>query len=191
MADALSLDLVDKDLLTDAISLTIGYDVENISDPNRRGRYKGEIVKDGYGRLIPKPAHSSCNLGDHTNSSDVIIRTMLGLYDRIVGKDMLVRRITIVANNVLKSSVLADKAKGNSKSVEQISLFDIREERTKEYSSKEDSSKEDISNDEESIAKAMLKIKKKYGKNAILKGTSYQEGATARERNSEIGGHKA
>lgn len=196
MADALSLDLVDKDLLTDAISLTIGYDVENISDPNRRGRYKGEIVKDVYGRLIPKPAHSSCNLGDHTNSSNVIVRTMLDLYDRIVGKDMLVRRITIVVNNVLKSSVLADKAKENSKLVEQISLFDIREERTKEYSSKkdsskEDSSKEDISNDEESIAKAMLKIKKKYGENAILKGTSYQEGATARERNNEIGGHKA
>ena len=99
---------------------------------------------------------------------------------------MLVRRITIVANNVLKSSVVADKVRENSKSVEQISLFDIREDHTKE-----DSSKEDTSNDEESIANAMLKIKKKYGKNAILKGTSYQEGATARERNSEIGGHKA
>ena len=178
--------MVEKDLLTDDISLTIGYDVENISDPHRRVRYKGEIIKDGYGRLIPKPANMSCNLGDYTNSSDVIVRTMLGLYDRIVGKDMLVRRITIVANNVLKSRVVADKGRENSKSVEQISLFDIREDRTKE-----DSTKDDNSSDEESIAKAMLKIKKKYGKNAILKGTSYQEGATARERNSEIGGHKA
>lgn len=186
MADALSLDMVEKGLLTDGISLTIGYDVENISDPHRRVRYKGEIIKDGYGRLIPKPAHSSCNLGDYTNSSDVIVRTMLGMYDRIVGKDMFIRRITIVANNVLKSRVVADKVRENSKSVEQISLFDIREDRTKE-----DSTKNDNSSDEESIAKAMLKIKKKYGKNAILKGTSYQEGATARERNSEIGGHKA
>lgn len=220
MADALSLDLIERDLMTDGVSLTIGYDVENISDPHRRARYKGEIIKDGYGRLIPKPAHMSYNLGDYTNSSDMIVRTMLGLYDRIVGKDMLIRRITIAANNVLQSSVLTDKERENSKSVEQISLFDIKKRNEKdlgvrndirhdnreknsgealhshisgqqEYTGNQSQTKQDAENEDENIAKAMLKIKKKYGKNAILKGTSYQEGATARERNGEIGGHKA
>ena len=219
MADALSLDLIERDLMTDGVSLTIGYDVENISDPNRRARYKGEIIKDIYGRLIPKPAHSSYNLGDYTNSSDFIVRTMLDLYDRIVGKEMLIRRITIVANNVLKSDVV-DMARENSKSVEQISLFDMKKSNAKdlgvqndirhdnreknsgevlhslisgkqEYTGNQNQTKQDAENEEENIAKAMLKIKKKYGKNAILKGTSYQEGATARERNREIGGHKA
>lgn len=220
MADALSLDLIEKDLMTDAISLTIGYDVENISDPNRRARYKGEIIKDGYGRQIPKPAHSSCNLGNYTNSSDLIVSTMLDLYDRIVGKEMLIRRITIVANNVLKSDVATDMAREISKSVEQISLFDMKKSNAKhlgvqndirhdnreknsgevlhslisgkqEYTGNQNQTKQDAENEEKNIAKAMLKIKKKYGKNAILKGTSYQEGATARERNREIGGHKA
>lgn len=220
MADALSLDLIERDLMTDGVSLTIGYDVENISDPHRRIRYKGGIIKDGYGRLIPKPAHSSRNLGDYTNSSDVIVKTMLDLYDNIVGKDMLIRRITIAANNVLKSSVLTDNERENSKSVEQMSLFDIEEGNEKdlgvqndnrhdnreknigetlhshisgqqEYTVNQNQTKQAAENEDENIAKAMLKIKKKYGKNAILKGTSYQEGATARERNGEIGGHKA
>lgn len=220
MADALSLDLIDRDLMTDGVSLTIGYDVENITDSHRRGRYKGEIIKDGYGRLIPKPSHSSYNLGDYTHSSDVIVKTILDMYDRIVGKDMLIRRITIAANNVLKSRLAADRARENSKSVEQMSLFDIKKEKDKdlgvqddirhdnreknsgevlhshisgqqEYTGNQNHTKQDAENEDENIAKAMLKIKKKYGKNAILKGTSYQEGATARERNGEIGGHKA
>lgn len=220
MADALSLDLIERDLMTDGVSLTIGYDVENISDPHRRVRYKGEIIKDGYGRLIPKPAHMSYNLGDYTHSSDVVVKTILDMYDRIVGKDMLIRRITITANNVLKSRVATDRARKNSKSVEQMSLFDIKEGNEKdlgvqddirydnreknsgevlhshisgqqEYTGNQNHTKQDAENEDENIAKAMLKIKKKYGKNAILKGTSYQEGATARERNGEIGGHKA
>lgn len=220
MADALSLDLIDRDSMTDGVSLTIGYDVENITDSHRRGRYKGEIIKDGYGRLIPKPSHSSYNLGDYTHSSDVIVKTILDMYDRIVGKDMLIRRITIAANNVLKSRVAADRARENSKSVEQMSLFDIKKEKDKdlgvqddirhdnreknsgevlhshisgqqEYTGNQNHKKQDAENEDENIAKAMLKIKQKYGKNAILKGTSYQEGATARERNGEIGGHKA
>lgn len=219
MADALSLDLTEKDLLTDRISLTIGYDVENISDPNRRQRYKGEIVKDGYGRLIPKHSHAGMNLDSYTNSSEKIIKAMLDLYDRIVGKELLVRRITLVAANVLNTSIVADKVKEDSQEGEQISLFemqskkggsreennDIRHNNSKENtkenfegnvsdggSFEEEARPEDkAENDEESIRKAVLKIKKKYGKNAILKGTSYQEGATAKERNSEIGGHKA
>ena len=220
MADALSLDLTEKDLLTDRISLTIGYDVENISDPNRRQRYKGEIVKDGYGRLIPKHSHGGTNLDSYTNSSEKIIKAMLDLYDRIVGKELLVRRVTLVAANVLKKSIVSDKAKENAQAGEQISLFEVQskkgesrkenndirhnnsKENTKEnfegsasdgYSSEDEESRPEdkAENDEESIRKAVLKIKRKYGKNAILKGTSYQEGATAKERNREIGGHKA
>lgn len=221
MADGLSLDLLSKGLTTDQIVLTVGYDVENLADPRRRSKYKGEIVRDGYGRLIPKHAHGTSNLEIHTNSTDMIVKNTLKLYDRIVGEDMLIRRITISANRVIDAGQGKSINENRKSCGHQLSLFDnvkaekgehrdndfrhgYREGNSKDYNEQtaegaKGSSKGSVDSktrrgsedSEERIQEALLKIKGKYGKNAILKGTSYQEGATARDRNKQIGGHKA
>ena len=179
MADALSLELLDKGLVTDQLVLTVGYDIENLTDLNRKSAYKGDITVDRYGRQVPKHAHGTENL--KTSSARLITRGMLNLYDRIADKNLLIRRITISATKVVSEKQAEEKQK-----YRQMDLFtDYSDLKKKE---EEENARLDR---ERRLGQAMLSIKKRYGKNAILKGTSLEEGATAMERNGQIGGHKA
>ena len=182
MADLLVLDLVDKGLVTDQLVITVGYDIENLTDPERRKKYHGDVVKDHYGRQIPKHAHGTINLGGHTSSTKKIMEATAELYDRIIDKNLLVRRLNIVANHVIDEAS-APKRGGD---FEQLDLFTdyaaVEAEREKENAELER---------EKRMQKAMLSIKNKFGKNAILKGMNLEEGATAKDRNEQIGGHKA
>lgn len=182
MADLLVLDLVDKGLVTDQIVVTIGYDIENLTDPERKKKYHGTIVKDHYGRQIPKHAHGTANLDGHTSSTRKIMCAVSDLFDRIVDKNLLVRRLNIVANHVLPE---ADAPKKND-GFEQLDLFT-------DYAAlevKQEQERAELER-EKKMQQAMLTIKKKFGKNAILKGMNLEEGATAKDRNAQIGGHKA
>lgn len=181
MADMLTLDLVDKGLVTDQIVVTIGYDIENLTDPERRANYYGEIVKDGYGRKMPKHSHGTGNLGEFSSSTKKILKVVDELYDRIVDKDLLIRRLNVTANHVIDEAT----AKKNQ-NFEQLDLFT-------DYTAKqiEDEKENKELDRERNMQKALLTIKKKYGKNAILKGMNFEEGATAKDRNEQIGGHKA
>lgn len=181
MTDAVALDLVDKKLLTDQIVLTVGYDVENLTDPKRKEKYKGEVTIDRYGRRIPKHAHGTANLGCQTASAKKMTDAVLELYDRIMNRELLVRRITLSANHLIEEGTEVKK-----EVYEQLDLFTDYAAQLKER----EKEKEKLQK-EKKLQQAMLDIKKKYGKNAILKGISYEEGATARERNGQIGGHKA
>ena len=182
MADMLSLDLVEKGLVTDQLVVTIGYDIENLTDPQRRKKYHGDIVKDHYGRQIPKHAHGTINLEGYTSSTKKIVGAAAELYDRIADKNLLVRRLNIVANHVLPESAAPKKDEG----FQQLDLFTdyaaLQAEQEQERAALER---------EKKIQQAMLTIKKKFGKNAILKGMNLEEGATAKDRNKQIGGHKA
>ena len=166
MTDSLVLDLVDKKMVTDQMVLTVGYDVENLTDPERQKAYHGPVVKDWYGREIPKHAHGSINLGRQTSSTTLITDFVMKLFDSIVDRNLLVRRMYVVANHTVSES-----------SVEGVQL-DLFEER------QEDDDRE------RRRQEAIIAIKKKYGKNAILKGMNFDEGATAMERNRQVGGHK-
>lgn len=179
MADALSLDLVDKGLATNQLVLTVGYDIENLSDPKRAKAYQGAITTDRYHRKIPKHATGTANLSRYSSSTNEIVRAALELYDRIVDKTLLVRRLSISANRLLAE---ADVPRDNG--VDQLDLFT-------DYAAQEkqrEAEKAALAR-EKKKQQAMLAIKKKYGKNAILKGMNLQEGATARDRNKQIGGH--
>ena len=182
MTDLLVLDLVDKGLVTDQMVLTVGYDIENLTDPARRAKYHGAVETDHYGRQIPKQAHGSINLDGHTSSTRKIMCAVSELFDRIVDKNLLVRRMYVVANHVLPE---ADVPKKNDGAV-QLDLFT-------DYAAEEEKQKaEDAALERErKIQAATLAIKKKYGKNAILKAMNLEEGATAKDRNAQIGGHKA
>lgn len=177
MTEMLVLDLVSKNLVTDQIVLTVGYDRENLMDPVRMRSYKGEYSIDQYGRKIPKHAHGTINLDSYTSSTNVIVKAVLDLFNRIVDENLLVRRINMSANHVIAEN----EAKQDR--YEQLNLFDMITE-------KENVDQEQLKK-EKDIQKAVLDIKKKFGKNAILKGMSLQEGATAIDRNNQIGGHKA
>ena len=182
MTDSLVLDLVDKGLVTDQIVLTVGYDIDNLTDPSRRAKYHGTIETDRYGRQIPKQAHGTINLNGHTSSTRKIMCAVTELYDRIVDKSLLVRRMYVVANHVLPE---ADAPKKNEGAV-QLDLF------TDYVAEAEKQKAENAALERErKIQAATLAIKKKYGKNAILKGMNFEEGATAKDRNAQIGGHKA
>lgn len=181
MTDLLVLDLVDKGLVTDQMVLTVGYDIENLMDPGRKSRYKGEVTTDGYGRKIPKHAHGTINLDRQTSSTNLIINAVMELYDRIVDENLLVRRITIVANHVVDEKSVVKKVE-----FEQLNLFTDYEELERKQAAEEAALER-----EKNMQKAILSIKKKFGKNAILKGMNFEEGATAKDRNSQIGGHKA
>lgn len=181
MTDLLVLDLVDKGMVTDQIVLTVGYDIENLTDPNRSKAYSGPVTTDNYGRRIPKHAHGTANIGRQTSSTKLIVKAVMDLYDRIVNPALLVRRLNISANHVVpEDSVI------KTDTVEQLDLFTDYEalERQKEEENAE-------LEREKKMQQAVLAIKKKFGKNAILKGMNLQEGATAKDRNQQIGGHKA
>ena len=178
MTESLVLDLVSKNLVTDQIVLTIGYDRENLLDSARMSAYQGEFSVDQYGRKIPKHAHGTINLGEHTSSTSMIVKDVLDLFERIINKNLLVRRLNMSANHVInKNSVMKN-------TYEQLNLFDL-------MNKQECKEEKEFQEKEENIQKAVLNIKNKFGKNAILKGMSLQEGATMRDRNNQIGGHKA
>ena len=181
MADLLVLDLVDKGLVTNQIVLTVGYDIENLTDPKRSKSYKGEVTTDHYGRKIPKHAHGTGNLGKYTSSTRDILQAVSELYDRIVDPDLLVRRLNIVANHVIDEASVPAQPE-----VEQLDLFTDYEARDRQQAENAAALKRERSQQE-----AILSIKKKFGKNAILKGMNLEEGATAKDRNAQIGGHKA
>ena len=180
MADMLALDLVERGLVTDQIVLTVGYDIDNLKDPELLQKYRGEVKTDWFGRKIPKHAHGTINLEAYTSSTKQILAAVDELYDRIVQKNLLVRRINLVANHVLDEKNLPDYCRA-----EQLNLFDQLE-----LSEKKEKDPEVLER-EKNLQKAMLSIKKKYGKNSILKGMNFEEGATAVDRNMQIGGHKA
>ncbi|MBR3692950.1 MAG: DNA methylase [Erysipelotrichales bacterium] len=179
MCEQLALDLVDKGLVTDQIVLTVGYDIENLLDPDIE--YTGETVEDHYGRWVPKHAHGSANLKQHTASTKWINEATLKLYDKIVNKSLLVRRLNIAANHVITE----EKAK-SIPMYEQLDLFTDYEalQVQDEKEAKELQREKDLQ-------KSILLLKKKYGKNSVLKAMDLEEGATAKDRNAQIGGHKA
>ena len=165
MTDSLVLDLVEKGLVCGQMVLTVGYDVENLSSYSSKNTYRGPVVEDHYGRPVPKPAHGSVNLGRQTSSTKLIVDAVMDLFDRIVDKSLLVRRMYVVANHVVSERKM---------DAVQLRLFEEPVNTEKERSEQE----------------AILAIRRKFGKNAILKGTNFEDGATARERNGQIGGHR-
>jgi DNA polymerase V len=179
MADQLALDLVDKSLVTDQVVLTVGYDIENLKGAGRS--YQGEVTKDRYGRSVPKHAHSTANLEEYTASTKRIVAAALELFDRIIDRNLLIRRLYLTAAHVVEEGTAPDK-----KAVEQLDLFtDYAAEQEQEALESADLERE------KKVQRAMLDIRKRFGKNAILKGMNLEEGATAKNRNEQIGGHKA
>lgn len=175
MVDKLVLELVEKNLKTDQIVLTIGYDIENLTDKFRRAEYRGEITIDHYGRELPKHARGTANMGKYTSSTKLITEKTLELFDHIVDKNLLTRRLTVTANRLLTE----EEAKANVR-MEQLSLFDDPKKITQ---------KDADDAREKRMQKAVLAIKNRFGANSIMKGTSFQDAATGIERNKSIGGH--
>ncbi len=181
MTDLLSLDLVEKGLVTNQLVITIGYDIENLTDSEISRNYHGEITTDHYGRKIPKHAHGTINLDKYTSSTHKIVTAAMELFDRIIDPKLLTRRINVTACRVLPE---AEAARENE--FEQLDLFsDFNRKQAEEEKEKAELERE------KNMQKAIIEIKNKYGKNAVLRGMNLQEGATAISRNSQIGGHKA
>ena len=181
MTEQLVLDLVEKGLVTDQIVLTVGYDIGNLSDPAVHRPEQTEVTTDRYGRKMPRHAHGTANLARQTSSTKCIVNAVLDLYDRIINPGFLIRRIYISANHVADENTAA-----NTPAFEQLDLFTdyarLEQEREEEESERKR---------ERKLQEAMLDIKKKYGKNAILKGANLVEGSTVIDRNRQIGGHRA
>lgn len=176
MTELLTLDLVKKNMVTSQLVLTVGYDVDNLKNTSISQYYSGEITEDRYGRKVPKHANGTVNLDHKTSSTKLITEAVMNLYDRIMNDKLLVRRINITANNVVNEATL-----DNEPMYEQVDIFtnydEVKKAREKE-------------NKEKNLQKAMLGIKTKYGKNAIIKGMNLEEGGTTIQRNGQIGGHK-
>lgn len=181
MTDLLVLDLVAKGLTTDQMVLMVGYDIENLTDPRIRKAYRGEVTTDPYGRKVPKPAHGSVNLSRRTSSGRIILDAVTELFERIVDRNLLVRRINVAAMHLSD-----EKAEEEQVCYEQLDLFSneaaVQESREREEAALER---------ERRVQEAVLKMKNKYGKNAIIKGMNLEDGATTTDRNRQIGGHKA
>ena len=179
MSDLLSLDLVSKKLVTDQLVLTIGYDISNLTNSKISEEYEGEITIDYYGRKVPNHAHGTINLDHKTSSTKIIMENMLKLFDRIIDKKLLVKRINVVANNVTNENEEKNKVR-----YEQLNLFsnyNLIEEQKKQEKQKEQ--------EENKLQHVILDIKNKYGKNSILKAMNLEDSATTIERNKQIGGH--
>lgn len=179
MADDVSLDLIEKRLVTDQIVLTIGYDIESLANPAISGRYKGDVTTDHYGRRVPVHSHGTINLATPSSSGKVIIENVARLYDRIVDPRLLIRRLTLAINRLISE----DDPKARKTAMQPDLFTDFEELERKEAKEKAELKKE--RNGQE----AVLKIKKMFGKNAILKGLNFAEGATQKRRNRQIGGH--
>lgn len=182
MADAVSMDLLDKGLVTDQLVVTVGYDRTSLENPEIRAKYHGPVVKDYYGREVPKSAHGTTNLDRQTSSTTLIMTAVEKLFDRIVNKDLLVRRLNITTNHVIPES----RVKKQDDKMVQLDLFTDYETLAKQKKEEEERLAK-----ERRMQEALLAIKKQFGKNSILKGLNFEEGATAKDRNEQIGGHKA
>ncbi|NSK43994.1 DNA methylase [Blautia luti] len=184
MTDMLVLQLVEKRLVTSQIVLTIGYDIDNLKSSSGRKKYQGEIKTDRYGRKIPKHGHGTVNLDNPTSSTSTIMKAVLDLYERITDKTLLIRRVYITANQLTDEKLAAAEPV-----YQQMNLFtDYLKSEVSEAEQKAEKEKQEK---ERKLQEAMLSVKKKFGKNAILKGSSLQEGSTTIERNNQIGGHRA
>lgn len=181
MTDQLVLDLAEKKLVTDQLVLTVGYDIENLTVPQRCSNYQGPVVLDSYGRQIPRHAHGTTSLSRHTASSKELIRAASDLFDRIVNPILLIRRLSITANHTVP-----ERSVSTPILYEQMNLFTDYAALEKKHKKEQAELERD-----KKLQQAILTIKKKYGRNAILRGMSLEEGATTRERNKQIGGHKA
>lgn len=179
MIDTISLDLIDKRLYTSQIVLQIGYDIESLSRPEIRSKYHGAVKKDFYGRQVPQHAHGTINIDHPTSSGSILTAKVAELFDRIVNPDLLVRRLSITANKLIPESEVKLVARPL-----QLNLFSDYEEEERKRKEKE----KELAR-ERRRREAELNIKRKFGKNAILKGLNFAEGATQRDRNSQIGGH--
>lgn len=182
MADAAALDLVSKRLVTDQLVLTVGYDIESLTNPEIRERYRGDVVQDYYGRVVPKPAHGTANLSRHTSSSKLITEAVLKIFDRQVNPDLLIRRMNLSTNHVISE----EKALEQEKAPVQLDLFTDYEAQAQQQAEEDARLAK-----ERKMQEALLDIKHRFGKNSILRGLNLEEGATAIERNKQIGGHKA
>lgn len=182
MADGMALELLDKQLTTDQIVLAIGYDKESLDDEKVYRHYKGALKKDYYGRVVPKSAHGSRNLYCHTSSSMIIMEAVASLYDDIVDKSLLVRRINLTVNHVLTE----EQKRKKEQEPRQLDLFE-----SQEIESEEDKERITTLEKEKRVQETLLDIKRRYGKNSILKGLNFADGATMKERNRQIGGHRA
>lgn len=181
MAYQMALGLVEKKMVTDQIVLYVGYDVESLYDPDRRMKYNGPYTRDYYGRITPKHSHGSANLNAYTSSSQMIMQTVEKLFENITNKDLLIRRINLTVNHVMREN--EEKIKREPL---QLNLFSNYEDQLRKLREKKNSLEK-----ERRMQEAELSIRKKFGKNALLRGFNFDEGATARERNNQIGGHKA
>lgn len=181
MADMLSLDLAAKGLVTDQLVLTVGYDIENLADPTRRAEYKGPVTIDPYGRAVPKHAHGTGNIGKYSSSTKELLKTATELFDRIIDENLLVRRFYLTANHVIREAEAPPPPES-----EQMDIFTDYEELDRNRAEEAAA----LAREKRQQA-AVIAIKKKFGKNAILRGMNLEEGATAMERNSRIGGHRA
>lgn len=180
MTDLLSLSLVEKKVVTNQMVLTVGYDIENLSDPQKAAAYKGDVETDRYGRAVPKSAHGSINLDEYTSSTSAMMEAVTKLYERIVDPGLTVRRMYVVANNIIPEDRIPDDK------YEQLDLFTDYKALEKEKQKKRESKER-----ERNIQNAIIEIKERYGKCAMLRGMNFEEGATTRERNGQVGGHKA
>ncbi len=175
MADSLVLDLVEKGLAADQIVLSVGYDVENLKTPEARSAFDGAVARDWYGRSMPAGAHGSQNLGGHTDSTKRITRAAVELFERIADPALTVRRLCVAANNVRPRAELAEEP-------QQLSLFDDPETAALRKAAEEKERRQQA---------AILALRERFGKNAVVKGMNLQEAGTAMDRNEQVGGHKA
>jgi DNA polymerase V len=181
MVDGMALDLIDKRLVTDQLVLSVGYDIESLTNEDIRERYHGGIAMDHYGRCVPKPTHGSVNLPCATSSAKIMSDAMLALYDSVVNPILLVRRLSITTNHVVREESVV-----REETTMQLELFtDYEQQKAQREKAAAELARE------RRMQEAVLSIKKKFGKNSVLKGINYAEGATAKERNQQIGGHKA
>lgn len=179
IADSVSLELIDKRLVTDQLVLTVGYDIESLTNPEIRAKYFGRITTDHYGRQVPVHAHGTINIENPTSSATVLIEKVAELYDRIINPDLLVRRLTLSINHLTHE----EDVKSMPQAI-QLDLFTDYEELKRQQEAEEAELAKERRRQE-----AVLRIKKMFGKNAILKGLNYADGATQRDRNQQIGGH--
>lgn len=183
MTELLVLDLVEKHLMTDQVVLTVEYDIENLTDPVRRAGYKGEVKTDRYGRKVPKAAHGTETLTEYTSSTGKIIEAVMKIYDRAVDPALLVRKIYVVTGRLITEAEAEKKKKETFVQMDLFTDYALNDKKDEDEKKQEEK--------ERRLQEVMLSVKKKYGKNAILKGMNLSEGATTIERNGQIGGHKA
>lgn len=181
MADSVSFDLIEQGLVTDQIVLTVGYDVESLTNKNISSKYKGQIKKDFYGRNVPVHSHGTINIDYPTSSSRILIEKVGELYDRIINPDLLIRRLTLSINHLIEERNI-----NKQKYAIQPDLFSDYEE----IKNKKDQEERELDK-ERRRQETLLNLRKKFGKNVVLRGLNYTDGATQKDRNQQIGGHKA